>query len=676
MTDSETEHHVTGADLPLNFLQSVVETLDLTDVINASMTCKLWHRASLGVWQSLGQKRWTRWQTPPPPGAGHQVWKSEYARRHKIDKDLLPTLNNACWLNLREACFRQTWTWGWDVFEALAKTAADDSNMAVGASFWARTSLQHFASYKCVSKIHHMLSDPNFGEDQILQGALVLAELYHPLSDVSAVQTFVDSLAQELKRRMQDAEVAGGVEALRLLNQLMFSPPDALDAAPAGEATTSTTAAPTSESGAYARRTSSDVDAAAATADDADVAGMTGPDLSHLRVPAAGLGLGLQGDEADYYNASNSLLDDVLIRRRGIPISLAVLYMALGRAAGLPVQLVGVPLHVVTKMGEPGASDERFVDVYNKGAMYTREDMSAFMLDLGVAPLPQHLEPLKPAAVYFRMCSNLLNTQLSTSEDRVTSLVRLMAALQPRNHNALELQLKVCADRGFLEEAEGLLGKLANLHAPSSQQIQMLRYHIERGKKHLDSETSQVWRASQHPAVKYRVGDIIQHKRYNYRGVIRGWDASCEASQLWIMQMKVDSLPLGRTQPFYQVLVDAKGQEQSTYVAQENITLLSAVQPRLNTVDDISSTQRSTASGQEASSSTSADASRAAGSLRHAAAAGTDYTTYCNRAALQPVHHPHVGRYFASLVPDGAGGRYIPNTFLQYQYPDDLQRSP
>lgn len=74
----------------------------------------------------------------------------------------------------------------------------------------------------------------------------------------------------------------------------MFSPPDALDAAPAGEATTSTTAAPTSESGAYARRTSSDVDAAAATADDADVAGMTGPDLSHLRVPAAGLGLGLQ----------------------------------------------------------------------------------------------------------------------------------------------------------------------------------------------------------------------------------------------------------------------------------------------------------------------------------------------------------------------------------------------
>lgn len=83
----------------------------------------------------------------------------------------------------------------------------------------------------------------------------------------------------------------------------------------------------------------------------------------------------LQGDEADYYNASNSLLDDVLIRRRGIPISLAVLYMALGRAAGLPVQLVGVPLHVVTKMGEPGASDERFVDVYNKGAMYTREDM-------------------------------------------------------------------------------------------------------------------------------------------------------------------------------------------------------------------------------------------------------------------------------------------------------------
>lgn len=54
--------------------------------------------------------------------------------------------------------------------------------------------------------------------------------------------------------------------------------------------------------------------------------------------------------------------------------------------------------------------------------------------------------------------------------------------------------------------------------------------------------------------VKYRIGQMFRHPRYNYVGVIIGWDPVCQAGEHWITQMGVDSLPSGRTQSFYQVL--------------------------------------------------------------------------------------------------------------------------
>lgn len=55
-------------------------------------------------------------------------------------------------------------------------------------------------------------------------------------------------------------------------------------------------------------------------------------------------------------------------------------------------------------------------------------------------------------------------------------------------------------------------------------------------------------------AVKYKIGQMFQHKRYGYIGVIIGWDPKCAAGEQWIVQMNVDSLPNGRTQSFYHIL--------------------------------------------------------------------------------------------------------------------------
>jgi regulator of sirC expression with transglutaminase-like and TPR domain len=55
--------------------------------------------------------------------------------------------------------------------------------------------------------------------------------------------------------------------------------------------------------------------------------------------------LGFAGDEESYYDPRNSLLPDVLDRRRGIPISLALVYAELGRRRGVDVRGVGFPGH-------------------------------------------------------------------------------------------------------------------------------------------------------------------------------------------------------------------------------------------------------------------------------------------------------------------------------------------
>jgi len=72
----------------------------------------------------------------------------------------------------------------------------------------------------------------------------------------------------------------------------------------------------------------------------------------------------------------------------------------------------------------------------------------------------------------------------------------------------------------------------------------------------------------------YRVGDLFRHRRYRYRAVITGWDATCQASEQWMQQMGVDALPHGRSQSFYHVLVE---DHSTRYVAQENIDVITPV---------------------------------------------------------------------------------------------------
>lgn len=67
--------------------------------------------------------------------------------------------------------------------------------------------------------------------------------------------------------------------------------------------------------------------------------------------------------------------------------------------------------------------------------------------------------------------------------------------------------------------------------------------------------------------VEFSVGQIIHHRRYDYRGVVVGVDLACQAPDEWYYSNQTQP---ARRQPWYHVLVDG-GRE--TYVAEENLEL-------------------------------------------------------------------------------------------------------
>lgn len=83
--------------------------------------------------------------------------------------------------------------------------------------------------------------------------------------------------------------------------------------------------------------------------------------------------LGFAGNADDYYDPRNSFLNDVLERRLGIPITLSVIYIEVGRRIGLPLHGVSFPAHFLVKCTvRDGAI---VLDPYDKGVSLSVDDL-------------------------------------------------------------------------------------------------------------------------------------------------------------------------------------------------------------------------------------------------------------------------------------------------------------
>jgi len=155
--------------------------------------------------------------------------------------------------------------------------------------------------------------------------------------------------------------------------------------------------------------------------------------------------LGFSGNTENYYDPRNSYLNEVIDRRTGIPITLSILYMEIGRRVELPLEGVSFPGHFLVRLpmrggvlvldpftgGEPQSTDdlrERLKRVIPPGAG-VGEPGGVAVADL---PLEQFLEPASPRQIVARVLRNLKGVYREADRpERLLQVLNRMIIVSP-----------------------------------------------------------------------------------------------------------------------------------------------------------------------------------------------------------------------------------------------------
>lgn len=201
---------------------------------------------------------------------------------------------------------------------------------------------------------------------------------------------------------------------------------------------------------------------------------------------------GFRGNREDYDNPRNSDLAEVIRSGRGLPLSLACLYLLVGRRLGLEVEGVDLPGHFLVRAR--AGSRQLVLDCFAGGKVVEEEAL------LARSPLPEEetlrllRRPPDAAAILARVLRNLWHAyrRLEAVEE-LTLVGRLQRRLEERRP-----------------------------------------------------------RPEPDPPL-YSPGQLVRHRRYGYRGVIVDLDLTCQASEEWYRSNRTQP---DRNQPWYHVLVD------------------------------------------------------------------------------------------------------------------------
>jgi regulator of sirC expression with transglutaminase-like and TPR domain len=129
--------------------------------------------------------------------------------------------------------------------------------------------------------------------------------------------------------------------------------------------------------------------------------------------------LGFAPNSEDYYDPRNNFLNEVLERRTGIPITLCVIYMELGRKIGLPLQGVSFPGHFLVKCAVPEGAV--VLDPYSGG------------IALSLADLQKRLREARGGEVSRAVVAELLVS--ASNKEIIVRLLRNLKAIYLREHN-------------------------------------------------------------------------------------------------------------------------------------------------------------------------------------------------------------------------------------------------
>ena len=172
--------------------------------------------------------------------------------------------------------------------------------------------------------------------------------------------------------------------------------------------------------------------------------------------------LGFSGNVKRYYDPANSFLNEVVRRRRGLPITLSVLGMEVGRRVGLRLEGVGMPGHFLLRHGP-----DAYIEHFDGGRLLDRAGCVERFHAVNGAQAPflsSYLDAVGPRAILARMLSNLKSVYAARGDIQALSWVfGLRMALPGASPLEGREWARVLGATGRFVEAAGELEALAHL---------------------------------------------------------------------------------------------------------------------------------------------------------------------------------------------------------------------
>jgi regulator of sirC expression with transglutaminase-like and TPR domain len=186
--------------------------------------------------------------------------------------------------------------------------------------------------------------------------------------------------------------------------------------------------------------------------------------------------LGVRGDRETYDDPRNSYLDQVLSRRLGIPISLSVLLMEIGRRCGVQLEGVGMPGHFLLRdPGEP----EVLIYAFSGGRRLDHAACAELLRSVAGTEaqlLPGYLARVGTLSILARMLANL-DHGFRRRDDKsgLHWVTRLRAAIPGQSLADRVALAETFAGLGHLDEAAALLEELAHTPGTPVDTVRTLR---------------------------------------------------------------------------------------------------------------------------------------------------------------------------------------------------------
>ncbi len=156
------------------------------------------------------------------------------------------------------------------------------------------------------------------------------------------------------------------------------------------------------------------------------------------------------GNKEDYYNPENSFLNKVLENHTGIPITLSLLYMEIGRRVGIQIDGIGLPFHFVVRCSL--SQENIYIDPYEGGLLMSEQGCRDRIHRITQRRMKIHshlFEPVTHRQLLARILNNLKRIYIDKEDyERTLTISDLIVLLLPgvaseqRDRGLIHLQLK------------------------------------------------------------------------------------------------------------------------------------------------------------------------------------------------------------------------------------------